>query len=227
MINTASASRIAESIGVSRQFVTKHFNANFPDAKVGNKWNINHIGVMKWLESKGVDVSTGELPIADTRKSKQAKNSVSQSRDRFSDNGLQSQTVNSQRDNESVEVPDIGDHPDMSLKDIAEIFGTQANYRAWAQAYKVVQDGIEKDLKNKRIQGGLIDRSFVESHILGLIEEMNSRLLVDYPRKLVEMVYAHCESGDIKEEAEETVRDELSKPIKAAKARIIKNIKEK
>lgn len=227
------ASRIAELVGISRQAVTKLFNKNWPEAKVGKSWNVYDPGVFEYLRSKDVDVVNSDLKSSSKRIDPQAKNPVNQRQDKHAKAG---RCKSLQPDSSGLhanggvygepprEMPDISDLPEMSLREIAFYHGTDEEFRGWADAFKKVQDGIEKELKNKKLKGDVIDREFVRTNIVGVIEEMTSRILVDYPRKLVEMVYAHCESGDPKEDAEESVRNELGKPIKASKVRVVKNI---
>ena len=79
------ASRVAEISGVSRQAITKHFNEKFPDAKVGKKWNVYHPGVFEYLKAKGVDVINSDLRSAPQRSDPQAKNPVSQKRNKHTE----------------------------------------------------------------------------------------------------------------------------------------------
>lgn len=228
------ASRIAELVGISRQAVTKLFNKNWPDAKVGKQWNVYDPGIFDYLKSKGVDVVNSDLKSAKNRIDPQAKTPVNQRQDKHAKAGRKQSL---QPDSSGLhanggvygepprEMPDISELPEMTLREIAFYHGTDEEFRGWADAFKKVQDGIEKELKNKKLKGDVIERDFVDTQIIGLIQEMTSRMLVDYPRKIVEMVYAHCESGDVKEEAENSVREELGKPIQAAKAQIVKRIK--
>lgn len=218
-----SASRIAELVGVSRQIITRKFNDKCPDAKIGSKWNAYHPFIFEYLKSNDVDVVSTQLKSATDRKSPSATKPVSQSRDKYSGN-RDIQPNGDIYGGANLANHDISDYPEMTLREISHFHGTEEEFRGWADAYKKVQDGIEKEIKNKKLKGEVIERDFVVSHVFGFMQEMSSRMLVDYPRKIVEMVYAHCQSGDDKEEAEASVRDELGKPIKAAKTQIIKNI---
>ena len=211
------AARIAELVGVSRQAITKHFGDSFPEAKVGTKWNVYHPGVFDYLSKRNVDIINTKVKSAEKRRDKQAVNPVSQKRDVYSKS---KETVNVTVDG----TPDISDYPDMTLRDIAQYHGTEDQFRSWADAYKKVQEGIEREIRNKKLKGDVIDREYVEKYVLGLVEELTSRMLVDSPSNLVSRIYAHKDAGDSKEEAEETARRELSKLIKSAKGQIVKRI---
>ena len=211
------AARIAELVGVSRQAITKHFADSYPEAKTGTKWNVYHPGIFDYLSKRGVDIVNTQVKSAAKRRDKQAVKPVSQSRDVHSRN----------RESNNIpvgDVPDISDYPEMSLRDIAQYHGTEDQFRSWADAYKKVQEGIEREIRNKKLKGDVIDREYVEKYVLGLVEELTSRMLVDSPSNLVSRIYAHKDAGDSKEEAEETARRELSKLIKSAKGQIVKRI---
>lgn len=235
--NLLSAARIAEITGISRQAVTKKCNKDFARAKDGKKWNVNHARLGAWLKEKGVTASDleGRTKSANARIDKRATTVVSQSRSKMStravkksvpeiESPLSCAIVGYSENGVSDELPDINDLMGMTLREIALHHGTVDEFRPWADAFLKVQNGIEKELKNKKLKGEVIEREFVRSHVFGLLHEMNSRILVDYPRKLVEIVYAHCQAEDSKEEAEMSVRNELSKPIKSAKEQVIKRI---
>lgn len=221
-----SAARIAELAGVSRQIITRIFNENCSDAKRGTKWNVYHPYIFEYLKDRDVDVVGTSLRSATERRDPQAVKPVSQSRDKHSGYAGGIKPNGDEYGGAKLEHADISDYPEMTLREITQLHGTEEEFRAWADAYKKVQDGIEKEIKNKKLKGEVIDRDFVVSHVFGFMQEMSSRMLVDYPRKLVEIAYAHCQSGDPKEDAEASIREELGKPIKAAKAQIIKNIGE-
>jgi hypothetical protein len=221
-----SAARIAELAGVSRQIVTRLFNENCPDAKVGTKWDVYNPYIFEYLKERGVDVVGAKLQSAKERRDPQATKPVSQSREKLSGRSGAIKPDGDQYGGAKLDHADISDYPEMTLREISHLHGTEEEFRGWADAYKKVQDGIEKEIKNKKLKGEVIERDFVITHVFGFMQEMASRMLVDYPRKLVEMAYAHCESGDPKEEAEASIREELGKPIQAAKAQIIKNIGE-
>lgn len=227
------ASRIAELVGISRQAVTKLFNKNWPEAKVGKSWNVYDPGVFEYLKSKDVDVVNSDLKSSSKRIDPQAKNPVNQRQDKHAKAG---RGKSLQPDSSGLhahggvygepprEMPDISELPEMSLREIAFYHGTDEEFRGWADAFKKVQDGIEKELKNKKLKGDVIDREFVEKYLISLIEELSSRLLVDAPSNLVTRIYAHKEADDPKEDAEETARREISKLVKASKAQIEKRM---
>lgn len=215
------AARIAEMLGCSRQYLNRYVKEKCPDARTGIKIDINHSSMLALFKSKGVD-SSKPLKMASERTSAQAKKPVSQRETKS--NKSRSAKV------EFTDVPaqnsiPVSEYTNMTLSQIAMIHGTDEEFRGWLDARKKQEEVIERELKNKSRTGEVIDRDFVSSSLVSLIEELTSRILVDSPRKIVEIIYAHCESGDDKEDAEKSFRDELSKPIKVAKRQIIKRLK--
>ena len=224
------ASTIGAACGVSRQYITRYVKEHCPEAKTGTKIDINHPVMNSFMESKGADMSK-QLKPAEQRTSHLATNPVSQSESKLAKSRKSKGTSKPKQkftstQNNNVEEVDISDHGNLTLNEIIAFFGSDESYRGFLDAKKKQIEIVDKELKVKKAKGEVIDRDFVSNHLFGVIQEMTSRMLVDYPRKIVEMIYAHCESGDTKEEAEETVRDELGKPIKAAKAQVVKRIGE-
>lgn len=215
------AARIAEMLGCSRQYLNRYVKDKCPDARTGTKIDINHHSMLALFKSKGVDSSI-PLKMADERSSSQAKNPVSQR-----------ETKSNKAKPERIaltEVParndiHVSEYTNMTLSQISMIHGTEVEFKDWLSARKVQEEVIERELKNKQRLGEVIERDFVSRSIISLIEELTSRILVDSPRKVIETVYAHCESGDTKEEAEKSYRDEMSKPLKVAKRNIISRLK--
>lgn len=224
------ASKIGAACGVSRQYITRYVKEHCQEAKSGTKIDINHPVMSAFMESKGADMSK-QLKPAEQRTSHLATTPVSQSESKLAKSRRDSGTSKPRQkltstQNKTVEEIDISDHGNLTLNEIIAYFGSDESYRGFLDAKKKQIEIVEKELKVQKTKGEVIDRDFVSNHLFGVIQEMTSRMLVDYPRKIVEMIYAHCESGDTKEDAEATVREELGKPIKAAKAQVVKRIGE-
>lgn len=223
------ASKISAACGVSRQYITRYVKEHCQEAKIGTKIDINHPVMSAFMESKGADMSK-QLKPAEKRTSHLATTPVSQSESKLAKSRRDVTSKPRQKltstQNKTVEEIDISDHGNLTLNEIIAYFGSDESYRGFLDAKKKQIEIVEKELKVQKTKGEVIDRDFVSNHLFGVIQEMTSRMLVDYPRKIVEMIYAHCESGDTKEEAEVTVREELGKPIKAAKAQVVKRIGE-
>ncbi|AUR94060.1 hypothetical protein NVP1191O_01 [Vibrio phage 1.191.O._10N.286.52.B4] len=227
------ASRIAELVGISRQAVTKLFNKNWPDAKVGKSWNVYDPGVFDYLKSKDVDVVNSDLKSSKKRIDQQAKNPVNQRQDKHAKAGrgksLQPDSSGLHANGGAYgepprEMPDISDLPEMSLREIAFYHGTDEEFRGWADAFLKVQNGIEKQLKNEKTRGEVISREYVRRYVFSYLEELNSRLLVDSPAGVVEKIYAMAQSDIPKSEAIPEYVAELSKMMKDTKHNVKKNI---
>ena len=220
--------RIAEACGVSRQGLNKFCRERCPDAKVGTKLNINHPIVRAYMESKGADME--RLKPAEERGDSRATTPVSQSESKLSKSRRHTTPSNDRpkmtaTTNKTVEEIDISDHGNLTLNELIAYFGSDESYRGWLMAKKTQTEIVERELKVHEKKGELISRDFVSKAVFGLIEEFTTRLLVDSSVSIATKVFAHCESGDSIEEATETVRNEISKPLKGAKAKITKNIK--
>lgn len=222
------AARIAEACGISRQGLNKFCREKCPDARHGNKIDINDPIMRAYMESKNADVSKQLLP-ADERTDPQATTPVSQRESKLSISRRGSGAANHQKkltatQNKTVEQVDISDHGNLTLNELVSYFGSDENYRGWLQAKKTQVEIVEREIKVQEKTGEVVKREAMKKSAFGFLEEMNSRLLVDSAVTIATKIYAHCESGDSIEEATKTVREEISKSIKNAKAQIVRNI---
>lgn len=225
-----SAMRIGEALGVTRQYVSRYVKERCPDAKVGTKIDVEHSEIVSLFESKGVDPFSS-LKSSDKRTSHLAKtDKVSQSRSsvkaKSKPQPRQARNTDDIGQVESIKNLPIDDHADLTIREIAAHFGSDEEYRGWLDARKKQVEIVERQIKVDERKGELISREFVSKAVFGLIEEFTSRLLVDSAVTIATKVFAHQESGDSIEEAIKTVRLEISKPLKAAKDRIKRNLKE-
>jgi len=216
------AATIAEACGVTRQYINRFCKQHCPEAKVGTKIDINHPAMHGFMQSKGADMSA-QLKPAESRTSHLATTPVSQSESKLAKSKRQRLTATQ---NKTVEQVDLSDHGNLTLNEIAAHFGSDESYRGWLDAKKKQIEIIDKQIRIEEKKGELISRDYVSKYVFGLIEEFTSRLLVDSAVTIATKVIAHCESGDSIEEATKTVREEISKPLKAAKDRIKRNLKE-
>ena len=65
----------------------------------------------------------------------------------------------------------------------------------------------EKELRNWEVEGKLIPRDGVRTHVFGAVEGANRRLLRDAPKTIARRLYAMAKSGASVEEAEQVVRE--------------------
>ncbi len=228
-----SASKIAAACGVSRQYIDRYVKAHCSEAKIGTKIDINHPIMNAFMESKGADMSN-QLKPAKERTSHLATTPVSQSESKLArsrrgngtGNGAPKAKITATQ-NKNVEQIDISDHGNLTLNELVAYFGSDESYRGWLQAKKTQVEIVERQIKVDERKGALISRDFVSKAVFGLIEEFTSRILVDSSVTITTKCYAHAQSGDNIEEATKTVRGEISKPLKAAKDKITRNLKKR
>lgn len=115
---------------------------------------------------------------------------------------------------------------ELTLREVAERFGTMTAFKDHLDALKKLVDIREKDLKNNETEGRLIERELVKTHVFGAIEAGNRRLLTDSPKTIARRLFALAKSGGTLEEAERTVREILGStldPVKASASRVLRN----
>src|SRR5690606_8499244 len=70
------------------------------------------------------------------------------------------------------------------LAPLTERFGLESAFKDWLDALKKIEEIREKRLKNEALEGNLIERELVKTHVFGAIESGNRRLLSDTPKTI-------------------------------------------
>jgi len=117
---------------------------------------------------------------------------------------------------------DIGSYADLTLRELVEKFGTERSFKDWLEALKKIEDIREKRLNNEEYQKSLISRDLVKTHVIGMIDGANRRLLHDAPKTLSRRLFALARSGAEIEEAEGTVREIISSHLRVVKDNAVK-----
>jgi transcriptional regulator len=242
-----SALQIANAAGVSVRKVSEAFSKHAQDAKVGAKYNINHPYIFKYLTDKGADLSQDKLVLAKKKFSKRATSPINQSESKYNKaratknpkdistvkiksptsehDRIKNSADNKQNPNAKIDgLPDLPEFGSWTLNEIMNEFGTIELFREELDAKNKYETAREKEIKNKKLKGELISRDFVKKTLIGFLEELTSRLLVDSAPNIVARLYTHAAAADSHEIATTTARRELSKPIKHAKEQIIKQL---
>ena len=114
---------------------------------------------------------------------------------------------------------------DMTLRELANKYGTVAQLADWLGARKRIVDIAEKEIKNSRLRGELIPRRFVEIHIIQQFERTHMNLLNDAPKSIASELISLIKAGCTLEMAEATVEDALSSHLLACKDHVKRMIK--
>jgi hypothetical protein len=212
MVNRAqrliSKAEFATEAGVSRAAVTKACVGILKDAVDGGKIDIDHADAKAYILNKR-KVKTPKKPAAKKTPKK-------------------TPTVKKQKkkkpEPEEPEEPHYSKDKDiehvlqMTISELITTYGTDAQFKAWADAKKVLSEIRLKNLKIAEAEGSLIPRDMVRLHIFGAIEAANLRLLADTPKTLARRLYALAKAGESIEEAESLTRSLMGDQLKSLKA---------
>lgn len=105
----------------------------------------------------------------------------------------------------------------MPLRSILSQFGDEPIFSAWLKDIKTLEDIREKRLRNQQTEGAIVSREGVKQHVLGLLEELSRRLLMDATKTLTRRVYGMANSSVPIEDAEKEVRKIIEMNLKKAK----------
>ena len=121
---------------------------------------------------------------------------------------------------------DVEEYADWTLRQISDQFGTVTAFKDWLDARKKQVAIREKELRNSEIEGTLIPRDAVRTHVFGHIDGVNRRLLQDLPKTIARRVYALARSDTPVEDAERLVREILSSELRPLKERVARTLRE-
>jgi hypothetical protein len=141
--------------------------------------------------------------------------------------GRRARTGKKNEDNHYSKGAALKEYMDWTLHDLVTKFGTDDNFKRWADAAKVLADIRLKDLKADEMKGDLIPRELVKTHIFGALENSNLRLLSDLPKTLSQRLRAHFKSGGTIEKGEKLGRELIGSHLKSLKATAIRVLKKK
>jgi hypothetical protein len=116
---------------------------------------------------------------------------------------------------------------DLTVKQVAERWGTNREYVAWLEAYVKQQRGCGDWLKNQQTRGSLIERELVHRQVFTHIASLQHRILTDATRTIVARIYPMAKAGDSPEHAEREVRELLSKQLKSLRSMVLRALKPK
>jgi len=129
-------------------------------------------------------------------------------------------------DDSGPEIPDdIREFANYTLKQIIKDYGSDVRFLDWLNATKKIEDIHEKRLRNAKVEGEVIPRSFVASSVYGLVEQVNLRLLHDAPKTLAVRSMELTNAGEPIEHVEDICREIISSQIKNLKDRLIRELK--
>lgn len=226
LVSKAEFSRI---VGVSQAMVSKMSKSNLAKAMVGTRINMAHTSVKKYITTHRAKIrkdakreaAGSEQAEMDTQPiQKKGANGKHQKSGRTK---IKDQIIEG-----SVTAPDdeeLAKFGDMKLKDILRHHGTMTQFKDLLSATKLIEDIIEKRIKNAKISGDLISREHVHTFIFGAIEVMTIRLIQDAPRTISAQVIAAWESGETAEQVEVIIRNLISSQIKSMKKEVTKGMK--
>lgn len=219
MDNLLKRSQLATLAGVSRAYVTKECRPGgfLHDAIVGNYIDVDHPQVNSWLIAKGVDELGASKPKAAKKSSKKttkktaAKPKAKQPR---------ASTAKPAGHDDSGSAQDAAAIADLTVRQIAQKFGGQAQFQNWLKSLHIIENIRERRLKNEEHEGSLIERTRVESALFSLIEEQNQKLLSDLPKTLARTIRDQAISGAPVEQSEREVRDAVGKALAATSGKV-------
>lgn len=217
----------ATDIGVSRARVTKLCQGKLARALVGKKIDIDHSTVIEYLLTR--QNPTTKKPLKQGTTKPTDKTTKSTARASTTEKKIDKPKRANEPENTTTHYPPDADMEkvlDLTLRELTALHGTDEQFKVWVSAVKTVGDIRHKDLKLAEMEGTLIPRELVRTHVFGALDSGHLRLLTDSPKTLARRIEGAVKSGSSLEEIESLIREHLSIQLKGMKTkaqRVLKN----
>ena len=220
----------ANEAGVSREAVRKASTRGLKAAMVDGFVDIAHLDAQAYIKRQQ-DKKTKKTPVATKPKPRAKCRAATKSKPKVKtpDPAAPPESVAPGEDIplRFTEAAALASVLDLTLRELVSRYGTARQFKGYVDASKVLADIRNKDLKSAELEGTLIPRATVKTHLFGAIENNNLRLLTDIPKTITRRLSALFKSGSTIEDCEVVVRDLLGAHVKGVKAtakRVLKNV---
>src|ERR1043166_1063323 len=210
LISQADLARLA---AVSDMAISKACRRKLKPACVGKRVDVDHPAVVEYLAGKGKTPPAVRPPAAEAAPSTPATRPRSAGK-RSSGSGAERATWGDAGPKDAENIDEVDE---LTLAEIARQFGSVRAHIDWLDARKKTVDIKAKELANAELEGKLVPREWVMTHVFGALERMQKQLLQDAPKTIARRLYAMAKSGGSTEEAEKVVREIVSLNLRPAK----------
>lgn len=242
-----SQSEFARWIGVSPAAISAVSKRSLKPAMVGKKVDASHPAAINYNQTqlekrqrkleRGVNPSPGPRPDASEKQKRFSKMAVSRAQRKTTSEPDETPKKKKKRGPASLSdfapasglesLPkDIRELAHMTLHDLVEIFGTDLHFVDWLKATRELEVIHDKRLKNRKVEGTLVDRELVRQGVLNPVDAAHKKLLTDGARTLARRISTKALSGSSVEECEAHISEYISgfiKPLKREIARVLRD----
>lgn len=114
---------------------------------------------------------------------------------------------------------------DKPLRELVEIFGTDANFTDWVKAVHEVEKVHALRVKTGKASGELIGRDLVADHVIDPINTLHERLMTDGSKTMASELYAMGRADRTEREFEEYLIDYIGAFVRALKPKLVRAVR--
>lgn len=216
-----SRAEFARLAGVSSPAITKASKGKLAPACVGDRIDVDHPAAKAYLGDGRAAARVSARAPTKSPKQAQARTTQPPASRRGAEKPNPKAPPNRPRSTRSSETAvehtdDFELYADTTLRELVEQFGTIRSLRDCVEALKKIEDTRGKRLDNDELEGKLVSREAVRTHIVGAMHSVFERLLRDAPRTLVARLAPMAKSGEANEVQERVARELISSILKPA-----------
>lgn len=212
--NLIKKHQLAEMAGVSQKSISLACGKSLKDAVYGDRVDLDHDNVQFYIREKQHQKTLEEQK---NKKGKKKRPNIDQKIVVQKPRPLEVNSVlPSFQDLDPIFVASL---LDKTLGEIMNLYGNEERFKSWLDSYKKIIETKSKEMDLDAKQRSLVSRDLLEKYLFGYWDGLQERLLNDVPKSASARLQAIFNSGGSIEEAEEAVRDIISKQIRGAKAK--------
>ncbi len=203
--------RLAEELGVGRYAISRAVRGPLAPAMVDKRIDRGHPAFVSWYASQ--------------RQKRAAK------ADRAPPPKTSSRPTTPDDDSPALAFTPPKDLLDMTVREVAERFGSGPAYLDYLKAHRLLIDSVRAEVATEKERltlaiksGEYMPREMVNVYCWGALEELAIRLLRDEPPTLALRTAAHFRSGGTHEEAVKIIKSHMSSHIRRARDKITRAI---
>ncbi len=224
--------------GLSRMAITKACKGKLAEACVGDRVDAGHPAVVDYLKGRTPTpvAAPRPAPKAPKKKAPAKKKKTPTKKKAGAKSSRPAPATAVAKEAEPApeiqmgfpdEIDGVEPYASMTLRELIAKFGSRRAFDDWLKALKKIEDIRKVRLDNDEAEGRLIDRELVVKHVMGAIDEVFRRLLMDAPKTITARIYSSALAGDTIEAARDVVHGLIRDQLRALKAKATRNLRKK
>jgi len=208
---------LARRAGKTRAAITKACKTALAPACTGDRIDLDHPAVARYLGAEPAIVESDEPPESDAVAPKNPPPAPTTSADGSLPTGYKRTEIGP--------LPDeIDDYLDLTLRRILQSYGTVRAFADWLDQVRKIETIRTARNANEEAESRLISRELVRKSIFAALDGLFRRLLTDFPKTMARRSYANAKADVAVEETERVIAELLGSMLEQVKGGAVEEL---